>query len=203
MTRPARAAAVFALATPIALALAACSSSGSSSSDASTQSSAEANRTWANSVCTSLAAVKTDLDSINLDLTLDPQAGTALEQLKTQLSAATLKVRGSVDDLATAIAAAPVDPGAQDLKTNLDAASNDVSDAAQAAADAAEQAANATSVAGFLAASGTALSEVAAATTAAGTFATTLGDSANQASDNLAQAFSTAPACGSVRTPPS
>jgi AcrR family transcriptional regulator len=156
-----------------------------------------------NSVCTSLSAVKSDVAAIGDGLTLDPSAGgTALEQVKAQLAADVTTVRNSVDELKAAIAAAPLNPGAQDLKATLESQSDDVVAAVQSAADAADEAANATSATAFITAAGTALTQVGTASAAARTYTTTVKTAASQAIADVKAAFADAPACQGILATP-
>ena len=152
------------------------------------------NAEWADSVCTSLDAVKSDIAAIGDGLTLDLSEG-ALDQVKDQLAEDVTAVRESLEALLDSIEAAPANPGAQDLETALEGPSNDFEAAVQSLTDAATDAADATSLTEFLAAAGTAVSAVASASAAATAYATTVQTAASQAVDDVKAAFAEAPAC--------
>jgi hypothetical protein len=150
---------------------------------------------WADSVCTSLGDLTTDISTVADGLSVQLGSGDALDQLTKQLSDNVAAAGTSLDDLLSAIGDAPDTDEATALKDSLQTSAGDVSSATQAAQDAAQQAADAASVSGFLGSAGAALTATSAALAAAKEFATTLLSAASGVGGTIGSAFADAESC--------
>jgi hypothetical protein len=152
---------------------------------------------WAESVCTAANDVRTNLDAIGSDLSIDVSAdASALDQVKTKLRTQTDAARTSVTELRTAIETIPADAeGAAELKSSLAEARSDLEKKVQTVSDGVAEATAATSVRDFVPAAAQTVEAVREAKLSAEAFLTTARQAASTAGGELKASFDSARSC--------
>ena len=152
---------------------------------------------WAESVCTAANDVRTSLDAIGSDLTIDVSAdASALDQVKTKLRTQAAAARTSVTELRTAIETVPADAeGAAELKSSLGNARSDLEEKVQTVSEGVAETTAATSVRDFVPAAAQTVDAVREAKLSAEGFLTTAKQAATEAGGDLKASFESARSC--------
>jgi hypothetical protein len=152
---------------------------------------------WADSVCTAANEVRSNLDAIGSDLTVDLSAdASALDQVKTKLKTQAQAARTSVTELRTAIGTIPADAeGAAELKNSLSAARSDLEAKVQTVSEGVAETTAATSVGDFVPAAAQTVQDVREARLSADAFLTTAKQAATKAGGDLKASFDSARSC--------
>jgi hypothetical protein len=160
---------------------------------------------WAESVCSAANDVRSSLDAIGSNLTIDRSADAgALEQVKTTLNTQVAAARTSVTELRTAIEAVPADKeGAEELKSSLSNARGSLQEDVQAVSASVADAQAATTAQDFVKATAQTLQELETAKSSAEAFVPTAKQAATKAGGDLKAAFDAAPSCGEPSASPS
>jgi uncharacterized phage infection (PIP) family protein YhgE len=152
---------------------------------------------WAESVCTAANDVRTSLDAIGSDLTIDVSAdASALDQVKTKLRTQAAAARTSVTELRTAIETIPADAeGAAELKSSLGEARSDLEEKVQTVSEGVAETTAATNVRDFVPAAAQTVEAVREAKLSAEAFLTTAKQAASTAGGELKASFDSARSC--------
>jgi hypothetical protein len=152
---------------------------------------------WAESVCTAANEVRSSLDAIGSDLTIDVSAdASALDQVKTKLRTQASAARTSVTELRTAIETIPADAdGAAELKSSLADARGDLEEKVQTVSEGVAETTAATSVRDFVPAAAQTVEAVREAKLSAEAFLTTAKQAASSAGGELKASFDSARSC--------
>ena len=152
---------------------------------------------WAESVCAAANDVRSSLDAIGSDLTVDVSAdASALDQVKAKLRTQAAEARTSITDLRTAIGTIPADAqGAAELKNSLGAARSDLEEKVQTVSEGVAETTAATSVRDFVPAAAQTVEAVREAKLSANAFLTTAKQAASTAGGELKASFDSAQSC--------
>jgi hypothetical protein len=152
---------------------------------------------WAESVCTAANDVRSSLDAIGSDLTVDVSAdASALDQVKAKLRTQAAEARTSVTDLRTAIGTIPADAeGAAELKSSLGNARSDLEEKVQTVSEGVAETTAATSVRDFVPAAAQTVEAVREAKLSAEAFLTTAKQAASTSGGELKASFDSARSC--------
>jgi hypothetical protein len=153
---------------------------------------------WADSVCTSLGDLITDIDAIGDGLSVELGTGDALDQVKEQLRTDVETAGTSLDTLVAAIGDAPQTEGARELHDTLEAERADVTSATQDAQSAAQVALGATTVVDYLGAAGAALTATSAALSEAKSYGVAVISSASAVGETVGDAFAGEESCDAL-----
>jgi len=195
MSQRVRATALWLLAS--GLALSACSG-GQPEGGAESTPSGPGVEEWADSVCTSLGDLITDIDAIGEGLTVELGTGDALDQVKAQLRTDVDTAGASLDTLVAAIGDAPETDGADELQDVLEAERSDMASATLDAREAAQVVLATTAVVDYLGAAGAALTATSVALAEARSYAADVTSSASAAGETVSDAFAGEESCDAL-----
>ena len=195
MSQRVRATALWLLAS--GLALSACSG-GQPEGGAESTPSGPGVEEWADSVCTSLGDLITDIDAIGEGLTVELGTGDALDQVKAQLRTDVDTAGASLDTLVAAIGDAPETDGADELQDVLEAERSDMASATLDAREAAQVVLATTTVVDYLGAAGAALTATSVALAEARSYAADVTSSASAAGETVSDAFAGEESCDAL-----
>jgi hypothetical protein len=153
---------------------------------------------WADSVCTALGDLITDIDAIGDGLAVELGTGDALDQVKAQLRTDVDTAGTSLDTLVAAIGDVPEAEGADELHDVLEAERGDMASATVDAQEAARVAMATATVVDYLGAAGAALTATSVALSEARSYADAVTSSASAAGDTVSDAFAGEESCDAL-----